>query len=163
MKKALTLSLIWSMFLGLTIIDTDVILVEAIYNDINIIKTNTVDETARQARNLAKLCKVWGFTKYTHMTFLTGERCWDDELLNLITIIRFANEEDVNDILYEWFKSLGNDGYDLGSDVDLDQLRADFLGILFMAYGGFYASRGYDVEPATGRLRFTANTAWISD
>ena len=66
-----------------------------------------------QVRNLAKLCKVWGFAKYTHQSFLTGERCWDEELLALIPVIRFADEDEVNDILYEWFVGLGDDGYDL--------------------------------------------------
>lgn len=63
--------------------------------------------------NLYKLCKVWGFTKYTHLAFLTGETCWDKELVNLIPIVQLANPEDVNDILYNWFIGLGDDGYDL--------------------------------------------------
>jgi len=66
-----------------------------------------------QYRNLQKLSKVWGFAKYTHQTFLLGERCWDEELLALIPIVRFADEDDVNDILYNWFIGLGDDGYDL--------------------------------------------------
>ena len=68
---------------------------------------------AEQARNLHKLSKVWGFVKYTHLAFLTGERCWDEELLALIPAVRFAYEGDVNNILYEWFIGLGDDGYDL--------------------------------------------------
>jgi len=66
-----------------------------------------------QTANLHKLAKVWGFAKYTHLAFLTGERCWDEELLSLIPIIKFADPEDVNEILYDWFLSLGDDGYDL--------------------------------------------------
>jgi len=65
-----------------------------------------------QAANLQKLAMVWGFTKYTHMVFLTGERCWDAELLYLIPIVRFAEPDDVNDILYNWLISLGDDGFD---------------------------------------------------
>ena len=71
---------------------------------------NTEDE---QARNLKKLCKVWGFAAFTHQVFLTGERCWDEELLALIPVVRFADEDEVNDILYDWFIGLGDDGYDL--------------------------------------------------
>ena len=65
-----------------------------------------------EAENMQKLAMVWGFAKYTHQAFLTGERCWDDELLGLIPIVRAAHSEDVNIILYNWFISLGDDGYD---------------------------------------------------
>ena len=77
-----------------------------------------------QADNLQKLAMVWGFTMYTHQTFLTGERCWDEELIGLIPIVRWANPEDVNDILYDWFVGLGDDGY----DFDYSALRALWLG-----------------------------------
>ncbi|MCL2703417.1 MAG: S41 family peptidase [Defluviitaleaceae bacterium] len=66
----------------------------------------------RQAQNLQKLAKVWGFAKYTHPVFLAGEKNWDEELLALMPVIRFAPENTVNDILYEWFINLGDDGYD---------------------------------------------------
>ena len=68
--------------------------------------------TMTQAANLQKLCKVWGFVKYTHLAFLSGEKDWDEELLGMIPIIQFAAEDEVNDILYDWFISLGDDGYD---------------------------------------------------
>jgi len=77
----------------------------------------SVNEDSIQARNLLKLSRVWGFTIYTHQTFLLGERCWDEELLALIPIVRFANEDDINDILYDWFIGLGDDGYDLDYPV----------------------------------------------
>jgi len=70
-----------------------------------------------QAANLQKLAMVWGFTKYTHLAFLTGERCWDEELLALIPVVQFADPNDVNDILYEWFVGLGDDGFDNGGSV----------------------------------------------
>ncbi|MCL2286491.1 MAG: S41 family peptidase [Firmicutes bacterium] len=76
-------------------------------------KTDPQPNTYVQARNLQKLSRVWGFAKYTHRSFLLGERCWDEELLYLIPVIRFANEDEVNDVLYRWFISLGDDGYDL--------------------------------------------------
>ncbi|MCL2378641.1 MAG: S41 family peptidase [Defluviitaleaceae bacterium] len=88
------------------------------YDYINYV--NTEDE---QARNLLKLSKVWGFAKYTHQAFLLGERCWDEELLALITVVRFADEDDVNHILYNWFIGLGDDGYDL----DYSAFRAILL------------------------------------
>ena len=78
-----------------------------------------------QVDNLKRLGMVWGFTKYTHLAFLTGERCWDEELLYLIPIIRFANPEDVNDILYNWFIGLGDDGFDNDGSVLLLMRAAD--------------------------------------
>ena len=65
-----------------------------------------------QTQNLHKLCKLWGFLKYTHLAFLSGERDWDDELLQLVPIIRFSAESEVNEILSDWYMSLGDDGYD---------------------------------------------------
>lgn len=65
-----------------------------------------------KTRNLQKLCKVWGYTKYTHPVFLLGQKDWDEELLNLIPIISSANsEEKANAILYDWFISLGEINY----------------------------------------------------
>jgi hypothetical protein len=77
-----------------------------------------------EAENLAKLAKVWGFAKYTHQAFITGERCWDEELLNLIPIVRAARPRQVNGILYDWFAGLGEDGYDR---VDTAVYAADLL------------------------------------
>ena len=78
-----------------------------------------IDTMEAQVANLQKLAMVWGFTKYTHLAFLAGERCWDKELLNLIPIVRFAAPEDVNDILYNWFVGLGDDGFDNNGSVFL--------------------------------------------
>ncbi|MCL1882318.1 MAG: S41 family peptidase [Defluviitaleaceae bacterium] len=69
--------------------------------------------------NLYKLSKVWGFAKYTHLSFITGEKCWDEELLNLIPLIRFVDSEDVNDILHNWFVGLGDDGFNNSGSVIL--------------------------------------------
>ena len=81
------------------------------------------DETIGvEAENLRKLCKVWGFVKYTHPAFLSGEKDWDEELLALIPTIQSAAEDEVNDILYDWFISLGDDGYD-GHSSSYDEQR----------------------------------------
>jgi hypothetical protein len=64
--------------------------------------------------NLEKLARVWGFAKYTHHSFISGQMDWDRELLNLIPIIYYADAEDVNGILYGWFTGLGEDGFDGG-------------------------------------------------
>ena len=70
---------------------------------------NTAD--SQKAENLEKLCKVWGYTKYTHPVFLLGERDWDEELLKLIPVVSKAKAKEVNDILHEWFVSLGEVDY----------------------------------------------------
>lgn len=68
--------------------------------------------TDLQVRNLQKLCKVWGYTKYTHPAFLLGKKDWDEELLALIPEVGTAeSEENANDILYQWFSGLGEIDY----------------------------------------------------
>ena len=75
--------------------------------------------TDEQIANLHKLCKVWGFAKYTHPAFLLGQTCWDEELLRLIPIIIEAGASDVNGILYEWFVGLGDDEFNNSGSVFL--------------------------------------------
>ena len=70
---------------------------------------NTVN--SQKVENLEKLCKVWGYTKYNHPAFLFGEKDWDEELLNLIPVVSEAKSDEVNDILHEWFVSLGEIDY----------------------------------------------------
>lgn len=64
-----------------------------------------------QVENLAKLCKVWGYVKYTHPVFLLGEKDWDEELLKLIPAVSKADSDEVNGILHEWVDSLGEVDY----------------------------------------------------
>lgn len=45
---------------------------------------NEKKEYSQEVQNLEKLCKVWGYVKYTHPVFLTGEKDWDAELITLI-------------------------------------------------------------------------------
>lgn len=70
---------------------------------------NTAD--SQKAENLEKLCKVWGYTKYTHPAFLLGKKDWDEELLKLIPVVSEAKAKEVNDILHGWFVSLGEIDY----------------------------------------------------
>lgn len=97
--------------------------------------------TDTQTNNLHKLAKVWGFAKYTHPAFLTGERCWDYELLALIPVVMSTDEDKVNDLLYAWFVSLGDDGYDNSPDDSV-----------------FYLFYEHDI-----RFFYTADLSWISD
>ena len=80
---------------------------------------------SQQVQNLEKLCLVWGYTKYNHPAFLLGEKDWDEELLNLIPVVFEARENEVNDILHEWFISLGE--IDYGMSTPNSTLKEDKL------------------------------------
>ena len=74
---------------------------------------NEKKEYSQEVQNLEKLCKVWGYVKYTHPVFLTGEKDWDTELIALIPQVRQAeNSEATNKILNEWLLSLGEIEYE---------------------------------------------------
>ena len=69
-------------------------------------------DASQETRNLAKLCKVWGYVKYYHPAFLFGNSDWDAELLALIPKVSAAeNSEAVNAVLHEWFTGLGEVDY----------------------------------------------------
>lgn len=102
-----------------------------------------VSGDSQQVQNLEKLCLVWGYTKYHHSAFLLGQKDWDEELLNLIPTVSEAKEEKVNDILHEWFVSLGEIDYgtlnrvpqwaaakeeDKIVQADTSWINADYLG-----------------------------------
>ena len=82
-------------------------------------------EYSQEVQNLEKLCKVWGYSKYNHPAFLLGEKDWDEELLNLIPVVFEARENEVNDILHEWFISLGE--IDYGMSTPNSTLKEDKL------------------------------------
>lgn len=68
--------------------------------------TNSSQE--QEVENLEKLCKVWGYTKYTHPAFLVEGKDWDAELISLIPQVQEMNSsEEVNDLLNDWLLSLG--------------------------------------------------------
>lgn len=96
-----------------------------------------------QVENLAKLCKVWGYIKYTHPVFLLGEKDWDEELLKLIPAVSKADSDEVNGILHEWVDSLGEVDYgtlnrvplwaaakeeEISVQADTSWISADYLG-----------------------------------
>lgn len=95
---------------------------------------------SQEVQNLEKLCKVWGYTKYYHPAFLFGEKDWDEELLNLIPVVSEAKEDEVNDILHEWFISLGEIDYGMSTpnstlkedklyiQADVSWINEDYLG-----------------------------------
>lgn len=68
--------------------------------------------TDLQAENLRKLCKVWGYIKYSHPDFILGRRDWDLDLLTLIPVVYAAdNPSEVNDILETWVFGLNSHWY----------------------------------------------------
>lgn len=96
-----------------------------------------------QVENLAKLCKVWGYVKYTHPVFLLGEKDWDEELLKLIPAVSEADSDEVNGILHEWVASFGEVDYgtlnrvplwaaakeeEISVQADTSWISADYLG-----------------------------------
>ena len=96
-----------------------------------------------QVENLAKLCKVWGYVKYTHPVFLLGEKDWDEELLKLIPAVSEADSDEVNGILHEWVASFGEVDYgtlnrvplwaaakeeEISVQADTGWISADYLG-----------------------------------
>ena len=87
--------------------------------------TEKLSADSPKVQNLEKLCKVWGYTKYNHPVFLLGEKDWDEELLNLIPVVFEARENEVNDILHEWFISLGE--IDYGMSTPNSTLKEDKL------------------------------------
>lgn len=69
-----------------------------------VLEPQPVTETER----LKRLCKVWGYVKYTHPVFLLGQEDWDEELLELIPQVReLETDQEVNELLHQWFVSLG--------------------------------------------------------
>ena len=97
---------------------------------------NHVSEVTEEVQNLEKLCKVWGYVKYTHPAFLLGQKDWDEELLNMIPTVSGAKGDEVNSILHEWFVGLG--------DIDYQTSRKKAL-------------------PAEDQWVKTADTGWIFD
>lgn len=69
-------------------------------------------QPATEVARLSKLCRVWGYVKYTHPAFLLGQKDWDAELLTLIPQVReLETNEEVNALLHEWFAGLGEIDY----------------------------------------------------
>ena len=71
-------------------------------------KIAETSEYSQEVQNLEKLCLVWGYSKYRHPAFYTGEKDWDEELLALIPQVQEAKtDKETNQILYDWFEFLG--------------------------------------------------------
>ena len=106
-------------------------------NGTNVLAENTA---SLESRNLQKLCKVWGYVKYTHPAFLSGKRDWDAELIELIQPVSAANsEQEAIDLLFHWLNSLGETEY--GTD--------------------FYYQNWVNA-PGDQKI-FVAETGWLSD
>ncbi len=101
------------------------------------------ETTALLTRNLQKLCKVWGYVKYTHPAFLSGQKDWDAELLALIeSISAVSSDEEANNILYHWFIGLGKIDYDTDF-YDKSWINATDDQKIFLAETGWLADTAY--------------------
>lgn len=80
----------------------------------------TKPQPATEVERLAKLCRVWGYVKYTHPAFLLGQKDWDEELLELIPQVQeLETHEEVNALLHGWFVSLGAVDYGTNEPMDI--------------------------------------------
>ncbi|MBI4910748.1 MAG: hypothetical protein HY820_44450 [Acidobacteria bacterium] len=70
------------------------------------ISLSAVSET--QARNLARLARVWGFLKYHHPAVTGGKRHWDYDLFRIMPQVLAAPEDaTANKAINEWITALG--------------------------------------------------------
>jgi C-terminal processing protease CtpA/Prc len=66
----------------------------------------TLTETS--VRDLAILCKVWGFFKYYHPAVASGDYNWDYELFRIVPkILNSKDQTDRNALLHRWCQMLG--------------------------------------------------------
>lgn len=60
-------------------------------------------------KQLAFLCKIWGFLKYYHPEIGAGNMNWDFELFRILPAVLSAeSEKSFNGVIYSWVKSLGD-------------------------------------------------------
>lgn len=102
--------------------------------DSGIVIANCDEETVR---DLAIVCKIWGFMKFYHPEISMGNYNMDHELFQLIPLVLNADsKEKRNDILYKWVSGFGkvtpsNTDYAFSPDQikiypDLDWLEDNF-------------------------------------
>lgn len=130
------------------------------------------DPVSVRDKNLATLSRVWGFTKYTHPVFLTGEMCWDEELFNLIPVVYSAEAGDVGGILYDWFVSLGDDGFedidkndinDYSQMADFSWINQTYLGLpLFERLSSFQTIQPIDRTKAPVYFDIAGNSSFTN-
>ncbi|MDR2918957.1 MAG: peptidase S41 [Tannerella sp.] len=64
--------------------------------------------SSKEIKDLALLCKVWGFLKYYHPAVGAGTYNWDDELLIIMEkVLNTSSAAERNILLSEWIESLG--------------------------------------------------------
>lgn len=64
--------------------------------------------SSKEIKDLALLCKIWGFLKYYHPVVGAGTYNWDDELLIIMKkVLNTSSATERNTLLSEWIESLG--------------------------------------------------------
>lgn len=112
-------------------------------------------QPATEVERLSKLCRVWGYVKYTHPAFLLGERDWDGDLLALIPQVReLETHEEVNALLHQWFADLGEIDYGTDEPVAFwtEAAEADRLVIVDTSWTTDANYLGEDLAGDLGRL-----------
>ena len=112
-------------------------------------------QAATEVERLAKLCRVWGYVKYTHPAFLLGQRDWDEELLALIPQVReLETHEEVNALLHDWFVGLGEIDYGASAPVTAwaNAAEEDKLVVADTSWTTDAAYLGNDLAADLGRL-----------
>lgn len=71
-------------------------------------KIDAIVLTPEKVEDLTLLGQVWGFLKYYHPSITQGKYNWDYELFRIMPkIIASESDDDRNQVLLEWIKSLG--------------------------------------------------------
>lgn len=118
-------------------------------------KGNQTPQPATEVERLAKLCRVWGYVKYTHPAFLLGQKDWDQDLLTLIPQVReLETYDEVNALLHEWFVGLGEIDYGTDEPVTFwtEAAEADRLVIVDTSWTTDAAYLGEDLARDLGQL-----------
>lgn len=67
-----------------------------------------IAQTEQETRNIATLCKVWGFLKYYHPEVAKGKLDWDKEfMIRVKTASALKSKEETCKFYLDWIESLG--------------------------------------------------------
>ncbi len=62
--------------------------------------TTSLAQPLTDTQKLSSLCKVWGFLKYYHPVVASGKRDWDQQLIQLLPVIRQVNNKRALNAVY---------------------------------------------------------------
>jgi carboxyl-terminal processing protease len=93
-----------------------------------LITTPIIAQSEQETRNIATLCKVWGFLKYYHPEVAKGKIDWDKEfMIRVKTASALKSKEETSKFYLEWIESLGEVKKCRKCDNDIpDSLKKNF-------------------------------------